>query len=156
VVAIGAATFAAEQTLPASLQRFNASRAEPGVLVALELVCAAALLVANIGLYRFWRPARGIYAAALSASLVVTLLTGPYVIGELQDLFESSMRTLPGLILVTVYLTPVKYLFEGAAPAVVHNSPPVQTRRFCPACGAGSRRGAFCQSCGQRLAPVSR
>src|SRR5687767_10907811 len=79
------ASFLGESSLPEPLRTFEAeqSDAEIGrklvVLFSLGLLLLIAMVVAWVGLFIFWRPARRLYLAATVLALLLTPFFGPYV-----------------------------------------------------------------------------
>jgi hypothetical protein len=69
-------------------------------------------LVASIGLFFFWRPARILYLIAVAANLLLTPFSGPYVDAGWGTTFLQAGFIVSGFILALIYFSPLKDLYE--------------------------------------------
>lgn len=88
----------------------------PGATV-IEAASVIALLIANIGLYFFWRGARTLYLIVMIAAVLESLYLAPFVSSGPEDFFETAMNTVSGIILGLAYFSPARELFGRPAAA---------------------------------------
>jgi hypothetical protein len=93
----------------------EAEEALPLVLGLGSLLVLVLLVVAWIGLWIFWRPARTIYLAAWVLALLLTIFLGPYIETVITHAFESLNSGVGGAILALIYFSDVARRFSGDA-----------------------------------------
>jgi hypothetical protein len=98
--------------------RYNASDADPEMvfIALLWLVTTLLLIVSLVGLWNFWRPARGLFGTSILLSILLVGLTGPFVASALSFTVIYTESILSGLVLALVYFSPIKELFEKKPP----------------------------------------
>jgi hypothetical protein len=87
---------------------------------AMEFLFIVAFSVASfVGLFFFWRFARLIFCGAILLTILAGTdpVHGPDVIGRWEGLCESIFNLLIGIILVAVFMSPIKELFVGGKEA---------------------------------------
>ncbi len=108
--------------LPASLQAYLAEveKAElpPGstAVALLAIGAIVTLVVAWIGLWRLWRPARAIYTGAALAAVASVSFTGPVVSSGVTDTIGDVASITSGMILGLLYFSELRQHF-GAPSA---------------------------------------
>ena len=135
------------------------------------------MLVANIGLYVFWRAARALYLVVIVAAVLGSIYLGPSANSGVADFLETAMNVVSGMILGLVYYSDVREAFEPPAiaappapvPMPVAPIPPIEpmpaaatpqtglataaTPAFaCANCGAPWAGKKFCEECGASFA----
>jgi double zinc ribbon protein len=116
---LGAAGFLLNRNASPEIQSLLAYKdsIRPGAMP-LGIAVLIALLVANVGLYLFWRPARTLYLVATIGALLASLYLGPFVNPGPADFLETALDAVGGIILGLVYFSPVKEAFEQRVAAV--------------------------------------
>ena len=105
--------------LPASLQAYLAEvetiELTPGstALSLLAIGAIVTLVVAWIGLWRLWRPARAIYTGAAVAAAGTALFTGPVVSSGVANTIGDVASITSGMILGLLYFSEVRQHFGG-------------------------------------------
>src|SRR5215471_18010044 len=94
---------------------------------------AVALLVANIGVYFFWRGMRTFYLIATVVAVLQSLYLGPFANSGPADFFESAMNTASGIILGLAFFSPARELFGRPAAASPAMGPVVRMPMPAPA-----------------------
>jgi hypothetical protein len=121
-----AASFRLEQTLPAALQAYLRDRqdAPPDatalVVGASAVILLAAMVVAWIALYRFWRIAPCFYFATTAGGLVLTLAAGPTVTTAIETCFDTASSTIAGVILAMAFFSDLRARFGFAGAPESH------------------------------------
>jgi hypothetical protein len=87
---------------------------------------AVALLVANIGVFFFWRGMRTFYLIVMIVAVLQSVYLGPFANSGPADFFESAMNTVSGIILGLVFFSPARELFGRPAAAGPAMGPVVQ------------------------------
>jgi len=87
----------------------------PLVLVLGGLLVLVLMVVAWIGLWLFWRPARTIYLASWVLGLLLTIFLGPYIETGITHALESLNSGVGGAILALVYFSEIARRFSGGA-----------------------------------------
>jgi len=110
--------FITEQHLPAELRGYLERVAEEPIssvfwISVLFLVLILVLyLVGSIGLFRFWKPSRGLYLVAAVGSILAVLGYGPTVESSWATFFGEVESILTGAIIALIYFSPVKEEFK--------------------------------------------
>jgi hypothetical protein len=104
-------------TLPAPLRAYMEDQSEVGprdlvVKLALFIPLLTAGLVARVGLFFFWRPARVLFLIQIIAGTLLMPFSRPLVATGLSYACESTGVTITGAILSLVYFSSLKGLFE--------------------------------------------
>jgi hypothetical protein len=100
------------------------------------------LLVANIGVFFFWRGMRTVYLIVMMAAVLQSLYLGPFANSGPGDFFDSAMNTVSGLILGLAFFSPVRELFERPAAAGPAMGPVVQVPMAAPSAAPKPRQPA--------------
>jgi hypothetical protein len=105
--------------LPETLRKYHeseltAAEADPEIvlLATVYLVTLLLLIISLIGLWNFWPPARWLYGTTILLSVLLTGLSGPFVVSALTNTLGYIENVLSGLILAVVYFSPIKEYFE--------------------------------------------
>ena len=176
LAAIGAVflSYIAHPELRGISDSFDHGHPGSGVVVGATV---AALLIANVCLFVFWKGARTTYLLVTLVSVLESDYLGPSFTPPWAGVFYSSLTMLNGIILGLTYFSPLRELFGGdpgleplaqTAPAPV--TPPVAAQLVTPLAttapaspdaapaiadlpptvGAKSDSPAFCGACGAR------
>jgi hypothetical protein len=115
-----AMVFMFHEPLPTELETWVNAQSETAWTVVDWLGVAAALVsvIASVGLLFFARWARPTYAIALSGTIVVSALGGPYIVTGLEGFFDDFTLLLDGLIIGAAYFSDVSRHFERGTPAL--------------------------------------
>jgi hypothetical protein len=114
------ASVALRRTLPESLQAFlRADDAAPARALALPAavgvaIVMAMMLTAWIGLWRFWRIAPPLFAAAWIGVGLVTLLAGPTVQTAIETVVYTAWSVVAGVLLSMSFFSDLRGKFGGA------------------------------------------
>src|SRR5581483_9186203 len=100
-------------------------RYRPGA-TPIEAVTFIALLVANIGVFFFWRGMRALYLIVVIASVLESVYLGPFANSGPSDFLENVMNAVSGIILGLIFFSPARELFERPAFAATAMGPPFQ------------------------------
>jgi len=109
--------------LPEELQAYERAVAEADystrewVLLGVAIVLLICVLVSNIGLFVFWRPARLLYFCTLMGGVALAPFYGPYVDAGWGTLFGEAAMIISGVILALIYYSPLRGLYERPKPA---------------------------------------
>jgi len=117
----GVISFTCDSSLPQELQRYagdqpvaTVSRQTAFVLGLVGLVLG---IVATVGLFVFWKPARPLTLTLWAAGFVITGPLGPTVeLGWTAAFYELSAG-LSGVVLALAYFSPVRDMFERRSHA---------------------------------------
>lgn len=127
VLGIGSvvAYYLGETSLPEALRFFESEKfddtAGPALIIVLGLMVLLllALIVAWIGLFVFWQPARLLYLVTTVLALLLMPFFGPYVETGLSYTLTEAASIVAGIILALVYFSPLKELYERREPEAV-------------------------------------
>jgi len=119
-IVLGAAAFLLNLGLPSEIRHLLAAKDSfrPAAMP-IGAAMLVALLVANAGLYRGWRPARTLYLIAVIASVLASLYLGPFANKGPVDFLETALDTISGIILGLIYFSPATEIFDSPAVATV-------------------------------------
>lgn len=123
-----------ESSLPEPLRAFMKAEAERDITGADAIVavgaCGYLLLscVSSVGLFVFWRPARILYPLTIGLGMVLTPLCGPYVDTGWADLLSDTSFLISGMIIVCIYFTPLKDLYQKRTVVTAGEIPYIQDR----------------------------
>lgn len=118
LIASVAASSLGESSLPEALRTFESApsedAADPVMLATFGFfgILLVALVVAWIGLFVFWPPARRIYLATSVLGIVATPWFGPYIETGWSTALGEASTLLAGVILSAIYWSPLNGLFE--------------------------------------------
>jgi hypothetical protein len=110
-----------DRLLPPALQAYAAAQSEAPlslqetVLVTLALPLLALVLVAWIGLFRWWRVAPALYLTACVGAVAILLMGGPTVETALSTAADTSNSIISGMILGLVYFSELRERFGASA-----------------------------------------
>ena len=76
------------------------------------LIYLVALLVSLYLIYKLKPSGRKLYTICFVANLIITLMSGPIIMGALLTVLVSLDMAIDGAILVFLYLTPIKNNFR--------------------------------------------
>jgi len=120
----GAVSWATESSLPEPLRAYVQAQAErewpDRYLVMLAAIGGPLLLayvVASVGLFLFWRPARPLYLVTVIGGVLLTPALGPYVDSGWGEMLGAVGGMVTGAILALIYFSPLKELYEGGSTA---------------------------------------
>jgi hypothetical protein len=106
-----------ERHLPEPLREYLAAESESWsstdtavLLIAVPVLIA--LIVAWIGLWRLWPPARPLYLYSWIASIVIVAFTGPAVSSAVGYMFGEGAILAAGFILGLIYFSDLRHAFE--------------------------------------------
>jgi hypothetical protein len=105
--------------LPASLRQYALAQPTPaGAELWLGFLFIVLAIVATVGAFVFWRPARPLWAGSFLLACVVAPFYPPAVQTSLPSTLQSVATALSGLLFGLMYFTPdVAALFDVAKPA---------------------------------------
>ncbi len=104
-------------------------------------------LVAVIGLFLGWRPARPLLLWGNIASLPLCAARGPEVAPALTAMFGTAGTLVVGIIIGMLYCSPLKELYDK--PARPPDAETIQSNTSCDSCGRQIRMGSpTCPFCG--------
>ncbi len=119
--------FVDDRFLPLPLQAYTRAESESPLrlqevlFLMLALPVLTTLVVAWIGLLRWWRAAPALYLAACAGNVVLLLMGGPTVQSALFTAADTASSMLSGVILGLVYFSALRERFGRNAPiAEVH------------------------------------
>ncbi|MDQ3623258.1 MAG: hypothetical protein M3463_12315 [Verrucomicrobiota bacterium] len=95
----------------------NFENSHPYAMISALRVLGAVLIlsvVAQIGLFVFWPPARLLYAAAVALSMAFELLVGLSVLPPWDSFFNAVTYACDGAILALAYASPLSERFGAA------------------------------------------
>jgi len=114
------ASFILESTLPEALRAYHGQTEFSGWVHALVGVglCMLVLVavVARIGLFFFWRPARPLYFASMIGALLMAVLGGPDVSTGWEDMLDTMAAIICGIIFALIYFSPLRDLYAKKQP----------------------------------------
>jgi hypothetical protein len=114
------ASFILESTLPEPLRAYHGQTEFSGWVHALVGVglCMLVLVavVARIGLFFFWRPARPLYFASMIGALLMAVLGGPDVSTGWEDMLDTMSAIICGIIFALIYFSPLRDLYAKKQP----------------------------------------
>ncbi|HWN93509.1 MAG TPA: hypothetical protein VNT99_00630 [Methylomirabilota bacterium] len=105
-------------SLPEPLRAYRQAELESGitgrdlVLLKLAIPLLIVMLLSNIGLLVFWRPARPLYLVTLVAGSAWTPFAGPYVASGWSQSLQDTSLIVMGVVLALIYWSPLKDLYE--------------------------------------------
>lgn len=82
------------------------------LLMFLGVPLIVGLLVASVGLFFFWRPARMLYLICVVFGIALVPLAGPYVDAGYGELLEDVASMISGAILALAWFSPLAQVFD--------------------------------------------
>ena len=106
-----------EQRLPEPLREYLAAESESWSGTDTAMLCVGvpvliALIIAWIGLWRLWPPARPLYLYSWLASIVMVAFLGPSVSSAIGYMLGEGAILAAGFILGLIYFSDLRHAFE--------------------------------------------